>query len=218
MSRPRNMSERLARKPACRRSCVHALLHKHLAFSLVLLATAVLSPWRGLAQNYESGEYDLKAAILFNLVKFVEWPPTSYPDARAPTVVCTLGKEPFGPALDRFASTNSVFGRQLTVRRLQREEDSHGCHLIYISSSERKLLPDILKGLEGSHVLTVGETEQFAAHGGMVQLTMEDKQVHFTINLGVASREELRIRSGLLALSKIIGSGAIQRTENGLAR
>ena len=54
--------------------------------------------------------------------------------------------------------------------------------------------------------------------GGMVQLTMENKQVHFTINLGVASREELRIRSGLLALSKIIGSAGIAPTESGLAR
>ena len=104
------------------------------------------------------------------------------------------------------------------MRRLRDEEDSHGCHLVYISSSERKLLPEILKSLEGSHVLTVGETEQFAVHGGMVQLTMENKQVHFTINLGVASREELRIRSGLLALSKIIGSAGIAPTESGLAR
>jgi hypothetical protein len=171
-----------------------------------------------LRQDYESSEYDLKAAILFNLVKFVEWPPTAYPDARAPTVVCTLGKEPFGPALDRFASGNSAFGRQFVVRRLRYEEDSHGCHVVYISSSERKLLPEILKGLEGSHILTVGETEQFAAHGGMVQLSMENKQVHFTINLSVASREELRIRSGLLALSKIVESSAIPPTESGLAR
>jgi hypothetical protein len=171
-----------------------------------------------LRQDYESSEYDLKAAILFNLVKFVEWPPTAYPDARAPTVVCTLGKEPFGPALDRFASGNSAFGRQFVVRRLRYEEDSHGCHVVYISSSKRKLLPEILKGLEGSHILTVGETEQFAAHGGMVQLSMENKQVHFTINLSVASREELRIRSGLLALSKIVESSAIPPTESGLAR
>jgi len=181
------------------------------------MAATALFPSAGLAQEYQSSEYDLKAAILFNLVKFVEWPPASYADARAPTVVCTLGKEPFGPALDQFASGNRVFGRQLVVRRLAHEDNPHGCHLIYISTSERKLLPEILKSLEGSHILTVGETEQFAAHGGMVQLTVEDKQVHFTINLGAASREELRVRSGLLALSKIVGSGATGPAVSGLA-
>lgn len=214
MSRPLKMAER---KPARPRNGLYALLQKHRAFSVLLLAAAALFPSPNLAQEYQSSEYDLKAAILFNLVKFVQWPPTSYPDARAPTVVCTLGKEPFGPALDRFASANRVFGRQLVVRRLAHEDDPHGCHLIYISSSERKLLPEILKSLEGSHILTVGETEQFAARGGMVQLTVEDKQVHFTINLGAATREELRLRSGLLALSKIIGSGTAAPTVSGLA-
>jgi hypothetical protein len=208
------MDERKSARP---RNCRYALFQKYLAFSVLLLATAALLPSTGLAQEYQTSEYDLKAAILFNVVKFVEWPPTVYPDARAPTTVCTLGKEPFGPALDHFASGNRVFGRQLVVRRLSREDDPHGCHIIYISSSERKLLPEILKRLEGSHILTVGETEQFAAHGGMVQLTMEDKQVRFTINLGAATREELRVRSGLLALSKIIGSGATAPTVSGLA-
>jgi len=217
MSRSQKMAEHPA-QPACRRNCLYALLQKHLAFSVLLLTAAALYPSHGLAQEYQSSEYDLKAAILFNLVRFVEWPPKAYPDARAPTEVCTLGKEPFGPALEHFASGNSAFGRGFVVRRLRSEEDTRGCHLVYISSSERKLLPEILKGLEGSHVLTVGESEQFAAHGGMVQLTMEDKQVHFTINLSAASREELRIRSGLLALSKIIGSAAIPPTESGLAR
>jgi len=204
-------------KPARPCNSLYALLPKHRTLSVLLMAATALFPSAGLAQEYQSSEYDLKAAILFNLVKFVEWPPASYADARAPTVVCTLGKEPFGPALDQFASGNRVFGRQLVVRRLAHEDNPHGCHLIYISTSERKLLPEILKSLEGSHILTVGETEQFAAHGGMVQLTVEDKQVHFTINLGAASREELRVRSGLLALSKIVGSGATGPAVSGLA-
>jgi hypothetical protein len=180
VTRQLNTEEDFARTPARQRSRMDALSHKHLALSLFVLATAALFPWHGFAQEYQSSEYELKAAILFNLVEFVEWPPAAYPDAQAPTVLCTLGRDPFGPALDRFASGNSAVGRPLVLRRLRREDNSHGCHLIYISSSERKLLPEILKSLGGGHVLTVGETEQFAARCGMIQLTMEDKQVHFT--------------------------------------
>jgi hypothetical protein len=167
------------------------------------------------AQEVRSGEYDLKAAILFNLVKFIEWPATAYPSAQAPTVLCTLGRDPFGSALSDYAG-NSVNGRSLVIRRLQRDEDAHGCHLVYISSSERKLLPQVLKNLQTGPILTVGELEQFAARGGMIQLTVEEKQVHFTINLGVASREQLRIRSNLLALSRIVESSVNPGTETGL--
>jgi hypothetical protein len=120
-------------------------------------------------------------------------------------VLCTLGRDPFGSALDEFAG-NSANGRLVAVRRLQREEDARGCHLVYISPSERKLLAQELKNLQGAPVLTVGDMDQFAARGGMIQLTVEDKQVHFTINLGVATRVQLRIRSGLLALSRIVES------------
>lgn len=181
----------------------------------LLLASLALLPMHASAQEYRSGEYELKAAILFNLVKFVEWPATAYSGAQAPTVLCTLGRDPFGSALDEFAG-NNVNGRPLVIRRLQRDDDPHGCHLVYISSSERKLLAQALKDLQSGPILTVGEMDQFAARGGMIQLTVEEKQVHFMINLSVASREQLRIRSNLLALSRIVESNVDSRTETGL--
>jgi YfiR/HmsC-like len=181
----------------------------------LLLAGLALLPMRASAQEYRSGEYELKAAILFNLVKFVEWPAAAYPGAQAPTVLCTLGRDPFGSALDQFAG-NTVNGRPLMIRRLQRDDDASGCHLVYISSSERKLLRQLLKTLQGGPILTVGETEQFAIRGGMIQLSVENKQVHFTINLSAASREQLRIRSNLLALSRIVGSNVSLGTQTGL--
>jgi hypothetical protein len=89
---------------------------------------------------------------------------------------------------------------------------------MYISSSERKLLPQVLRNLQSEPILTVGDMDQFAERGGMVQLTIEDKQVHFTINLGAASREQLRIRSNLLALARIVESTIRSETQSGSIR
>jgi hypothetical protein len=36
------------------------------------------------AQENAVGEYELKAAILYNLTNFVEWPASAYPDSSAP--------------------------------------------------------------------------------------------------------------------------------------
>jgi YfiR/HmsC-like len=170
-------------------------------------ASLALFPSRASAQEYRSSEYELKAAIVFNLVKFVEWPATAYSSAQAPTVLCTLGRDPFGSALNQYDG-NNVNGRPLVIRRLRRGDDPHGCHLAYVSSSEAKLLPQVLKNLDAEPILTVGEMEQFAGRGGMIQLEVEDKQVHFAINLSAASREHLRIRSNLLALSRIVETNA----------
>lgn len=178
------------------------------------LGSVGLLPSHASAQEYRSGEYELKAAILFNLVKFVEWPAATYSGARAPTVLCTLGRDPFGSALNQYDG-NNVNGRPLVIRRLRRGDDPHGCHLAYISSSEAKLLTQVLKNLSAEPILTVGEMEQFAGRGGIIQLTVEDKQVHFTINLSVASRGQLRIRSNLLALSRIVETN-VSRAETGV--
>jgi uncharacterized protein DUF4154 len=179
----------------------------------LVFASAAFFPAHSCAQEYRGGEYELKAAMLFNLVKFVEWPASAYSGAQAATVLCTLGRDPFGSALDEYAG-NQVNGRPLVIRRLRRGEDPQGCHLIYVSSSEGKVLTQVLKNVQGELILTVGEMEQFAARGGMIQLTVEDKQVHFTINLSVTSREQLRIRSNLLALSRIVETN-VSRTETG---
>ena len=45
-------------------------------------------------------EYQIKAAFLYNFVKFVEWPPETLPSNGAPIVLAVLGKDPFGSALD----------------------------------------------------------------------------------------------------------------------
>lgn len=55
-----------------------------------------------------------------------------------------------------------------------------------------------------ANVLTVGETDQFAAHGGVIQLILRDKQVRFEINVDAASQEGLKISSKLLALARIV--------------
>ena len=179
--------------------------HRRAAGFAACLLMAGFSCVSSSAEDYRSGEYELKAAILFNLMKFVEWPAAAYPGAQAPTVLCTLGRDPFGSTLDEY-SGNSVNGRRLAIRRLQRDVDPQGCQLMYISSSERNRLPQVLRNLQSAPILTVADMDQFAARGGMIQLTLEDKQVHFAINLNAISREKLRIRSNLLALARIVES------------
>lgn len=156
------------------------------------------------AQKDQVGEYELKAAILYNLRRFVDWPPSAYADSQAPTVLCILGQDPFGDSLKTLGQKQDANGRPISIRQLQNENDIRDCHVLYISTSKRKIVAQILSGLNGASVLTVGEMSQFAAQGGMIQFTLEDKQVRFEINLDAASRMGLKISSRLLVLARIV--------------
>ena len=175
-----------------------------MATFLALAGALAISAQPTSAQKDQVGEYELKAAILYNLSRFVEWPASAYADSQAPTVLCILGRDPFGNSLKTLGQKQDANGRSVSIRQLNTENGIRDCHVLYISTSERKTIAQILSKLKGSSVLTVGEMSQFAAQGGVIQFTLEDKQVHFQINLDAASRMELKISSRLLVLARIV--------------
>ena len=58
--------------------------------------------------------------------------------------------------------------RPVVIRHISTKEELPGCHLLFISPSEKNRLPEILETLKGTSVLTVGEMDGFPEQGGMV--------------------------------------------------
>lgn len=123
---------------------------------------------------------------------------------QAPIVLCILGQDPFASSIASTIPQKTNKDRPALVRHVQSDKEFSGCHILYIGSSERKSAAHIFSSLSGSSTLTVGETAQFAAQGGMIQFSVEDQRVRFDINVNATSRAGLKISSKLLALSQIV--------------
>jgi hypothetical protein len=154
--------------------------------------------------NTESVEYPVKLAFLYNFTKFVEWPPGSYRDPGAPLPICIVGHDPFSPDLEGELRTRTVAGHPIEVRTLRPTDTLSVCHMVFIPVTEKDQADKILKGLKGSSILTVGESEGFAALGGIINLTVEGDTVHFEVNQLAAERAGLKISSKLLSMAKIV--------------
>jgi hypothetical protein len=144
-------------------------------------------------------EYRVKAAMLYNFAKFVEWPADSATTPAPPLNVCVLGVDPFGTMLDETLKGRLVAGRPLVSRRLSDIEA--GCHLVFISLSERKRMAVIVDRLGASHVLTVSEDEGFGAVGGMIELVTQTDRVGFNIYPGALERVGLHASARLIELA-----------------
>ena len=156
------------------------------------------------AQQQPVSEYQVKAAFLYNFAKFVDWPPEAFRDATAPIVVCIEGDDPFGNALDQAVRDKIVNGRAFVIQRGRQLPEPKQCHILFISSSERRRLPEIFSRLQGASVLTVGESEHFASSGGAIQFALEDNRVHLLMNPDAAARARLKVSSKLLAIATIV--------------
>lgn len=161
-------------------------------------------PARGDAQGFLS-EYQIKAAYLFNFLKFVEFPDDAFQDPLAPIVIGVVGEDPFGNALPQVVIGKTVQGRDLVIHLFRPGEDLRSAHILFISASERKRIPVIVASLRGSTVLTVADTEGFLESGGMIQFLSENDRVRFAVNLDAVKRGKLKLSSKLLSLAKIVG-------------
>ena len=170
---------------------------------IVMIAICVVASGAPDTHAEPPREYQIKAAFLYNFAKFVEWPTEALIDPNAPIILGVLGKDPFGGALESIKG-KSVKGRKVAIRRFKGMQDLKFSHILFVSSSEKKRLAQIMRTIKDWSVLTVGDMEQFTEAGGIINLIIERNRVRFEINLNAAERAGLKLSSKLLKLAKIV--------------
>ncbi len=169
--------------------------------SLVAVLGALLTA-SGLAQSIS--EYQMKAAYVYNLAKFVQWPPEAFKNASDPIAICVLGQSPILGTLNEAVNGETIEDRRLIVRQVSDLQEASNCHILFIGSSERKYSQPVLRDLKTTGILTVGETAGFAAKGGVVNFRRDANKVRIEINLSAAGLQKLRISPKLLSLAQIV--------------
>ena len=171
---------------------------------IIMVCAVVYGTVNAHASATLSLEYKLKAVLLYNFAKFVEWPDGAFADGNTPLTIGILGEDPFGNIFEQAIKGKTVKSRKLKIKRFKQVRDVDTCHILFISSSEEKHLTEVLEFLKDSDFLTVGEMKQFAHSGGIINFIIEESKIRFEINIDAASRTQLKISSKLLKLARII--------------
>ena len=146
------------------------------------------------AQNV-SQEYRVKAAYLYNFLKFVEWPHVT----PGPLTICVAGRNPFGTLMHDLVRDQLVNDRPIEARIILEPEE--GCHIIFVPDGAAT--EAYLRGARSMPVLTVGESSTFLEQGGIANFYIDRGNVRFEINPAAAERVGIRISSRLLQLARI---------------
>lgn len=192
-----------------------------------LSLTSFVQPVMG--NNDASSEYQIKAAFVFNFLKFVEWPKSKMKDENEPIIIGIIGKNVFQDAFENLKN-KTIEGRKVIVKRYKgiselddnpqeqpekhpQIEDIRKSHLLFICPSEKNYMKNIIESVENHGILTVADTEGFLEAGGIINLMMEKKKVRFEINMVAAKESEIQIRSQLLRLAKKVIKQEISSAE-----
>src|SRR5262249_20249444 len=148
-------------------------------------------------------EAQLKAAYLFNFMKFVEWPPDA---VNGGLTVCFTGGDGVYHSLIGNIENKKVGNRAMTVRQAKLADDLRGCNALFI---EARFLSEARSLLASGKLsmLTVSDAKDFIHSGGIIELYTDNNRLRFNVNLDNADKAGLRISSSLLQLAATVEKG-----------
>lgn len=142
----------------------------------------------------------LKAAYVYNMLKFTRWPASSLPDEAGQVQLCLYGGGSVITELEKLA-TLPLGKRQIRIAHPQNEAGFAACHALYISSEERRRYRYLLSLVERRPVLTISDHEQFLRAGGLTNLSEHEQRLRFEVNMAQLSRTRIQLSSKLLQLA-----------------
>ena len=159
-------------------------------------------------------EYEIKAAFLYRLFNFINWPAEVFPSPDSPFQLCILGEDPFGDNFDIIIKEGEIAGRKVNISRFKGAESSElalSCHVLFICDDlEQTNREAFLAQLKEKPILTVSDIQDFAEEGGMIEFIKTENRVRLAINRQSVLKGGLKINPHLLKISQIVGSGDAQ--------
>jgi hypothetical protein len=167
------------------------------AARLLLIWALALS---GAAARAQPSEDAVKAAFLPRFARYVSWPPPASPAAGAPFQLCVVGRDPFGPMLERAASSELIDGHNVAIRRMASPDRAAGCQLAFVQGATPQDTGRMLLALRSQAVLPVTDARA-GPQRGMIHFTIVGGRVRFFIDDAEAAGRGLSISSRLLAVA-----------------
>src|ERR1019366_7352191 len=159
------------------------------ALGLMVLVPAICLP-------QSQDERAVRAAYVFNLAKFVEWPA-----GKNELRVGFFGSRETGEYLQKMLDGRTSESRQIRMILFPSDDELRKCSMVYIAEGQQKKIRATLDKLGNGNIVTVGETDSFAQDGGMVGLVKVGEQIQMQVNVEATQRAGVKIGSHLVNLA-----------------
>lgn len=152
-------------------------------------------------------EYELKAAYIYNFIKFTEWAEETSKDEKTPLIIGVFNEAQY-ISLSKVLKGKRKEASPIQVTQLSKNDFKTGktlsrCHVLFFPATLKKKQETLIgKQIKGQAILTIGERDKFVDDGGMVNFVIDKKKVRFEINLKAVEEAGLRIRAKLVRLAK----------------
>ena len=155
------------------------------------------------AESFEHPKEDArKVNYLLQLTKFIHWPATLA--QHAPIKLCLFATTPARDSWQKIHLQKSQ-GHEIRLHYINQDNQLSECDMLFI----HKLIPNSMiqknyYSLISNSILTIGEREDFAKDGGVIELNLDEDNVDIKINIQTAIEAGLSINANLIETASVV--------------
>ena len=154
-----------------------------------------------------ASEQSIKAAYLFKLPAYVDWPPGRFEQPDSAFTIGVLGADEVATELALLTAGRTVNGRPLAIRRLAQDDLLEDVHVLFFSGAALNRSERIAADAAAQAILTVTDLPG-GSQDSVVSFINVNGRLRFEVRLGAAQRNGLRLHSGLLAVAARVHGSA----------
>ena len=186
---------------------------KHIAFLFMIICCGYGQQVaaQSAVGGYIDHECKLKAAYIYNFIKYVEW-------AEEPAdtfYIGILGQSDLTKLLSQVAAVRKAKGKTIVVHQYRRIKDFiredtgapaiNNCNILFISEGITSYITkQKLEQLASENILLIGEKEGFAENGGLINFINLRNRLRFEINQNALINCNFTISPKLLKLAILV--------------
>ena len=146
-------------------------------------------------------EARVKARLALTLARFTQWPAAAFAAPNDPVVMCLMHRDATLAEAFTELSSQTVAGRPVRVVG-NVEKGLAGCHVLFVHGSIDRVAAGAIAAAAAMPLLTISDTEGFAARGGMVELVDDNDSIRLDVNLRALRASHLGLSSQVLKLAR----------------
>ncbi len=163
-----------------------------LCFSVLFFTTA---------SAQERPNHEIHAAMLYNFIKYVQWPNES---EAGDFVVGVIGDDNVFATLKQWYDNKPKGAKKYVIRKLASAAEAGDCQVVYIGKSKNRDFDTIKGSIAAKSVLTITDGNGMAQKGSCINFKVIDGKLKFELNQAVVGAASLKVSTQLSSMAILI--------------
>lgn len=155
----------------------------------------------GVAAAQERPTHEIHAAMLYNFIKYVQWPNEA---EAGEFIVGVIGDEKVFTTLKQWYDGKPKGSKKYVIKQLADASEAGNCQVVYVGKSKNKEFDTIKSSTTGKSVLTITDGNGMGQKGSCINFKVVDGKLKFELNQATVNSSNLKVSGQLSSMAIMI--------------